>query len=216
MSVYDTINLVRKRPGMFLGRNSITALSHYLDGYKAAEREYGICWKGELFPLPFRYMHEYAKYRLNESGNMGWCRLILDSCDGAEDIALQKFFEYYDEFLQIRMKRYWKVVLSEQNIAWNNQMKSCYRYTNPGKIDEGKEPIYYNPLAVYVIELNISVYLLIVEAETDIHPVPFFFPSFESAKGNKPIAGEEFYFGAIDSWEEFVDENISFDKKIIM
>lgn len=106
---------------MFPGSNSITALRHFLDGYQAAEREYAMCRRGELFPLPFRYMHEYVGYRLKGSSVMGWHLLIFNACDGEEETALQKFFELYDEFRQVGMKRYWKAVLSGDNIAWNNQ-----------------------------------------------------------------------------------------------
>ena len=51
-----------------------------------------------LFPLPFRYMHEYKQYRLQDRSTIGWCRQILNSCDGDEEAILQKFFEYYDGF----------------------------------------------------------------------------------------------------------------------
>ena len=112
MSILNMIDLIQKRPGMFIGSNSITALFHYLNGYHAAELENGIYRKGAFFPLPFKYMHEYTGYRLKEHNNAGWCYQILNSCNGAEDIALQKFFEFYNDFKQVRMKRYWKAVLS--------------------------------------------------------------------------------------------------------
>ena len=215
MSIFNTIELIRKYPGMFLWSKSITALSHYLEGYQYAEREYGICRKGELFPLPFRYLHAYAGYRLQESCVAGWRHLILNSCDGAEDIALQKFFEFYDDFKQVKMKKYWKAILSEQNNAWNNQMKRGYRCAYPGGPKPGKEP---NPLAVYVIELSIPVCILVVETDFDIRPDYFsFFASPEKAKGHDLFpAGAEIYFGTIDFWEEHIAENISFDKNIII
>ena len=213
MSVSSMIDTIRRRPGMFLGSNSITALRHFLDGYQAAEREYAVCRKGELFPLPFRYMHEYTGYRLQEHNSMGWSHQILNACDGAEDAALQKFFEFYDEFQCVEMKRYWKVVLSEDNIAWNDQMKCVSRCA--GTDAEGNyvmEPAYRNPRAVYVMELSISACILAVETETVLCLETWFFASPERAKG---AGGAEAYFGPIDSWEEFSARNISFDKNIL-
>lgn len=202
---------------MFLGSNSITALRHYLDGYQAAEREYAICRKDELFPLPFWCMHEYVAYCLKDSSVMGWNRLILNACDGAEEAALQKFFELYDEFRQIGMKRYWKAVLSKDNIAWNDQMKRARRcaYTDE-KGNHIMEPIYRNPLAVYVVELTISAWLLAVEMTDNIQLEPRFFASSEEAKGaGRFPEGAEVYFGPIDSWEEFSAQRISFEKDIV-
>lgn len=217
MSVSNMIDTIRKRPGMFLGSNSITALRHFLDGYQAAEREYTVCRKGELFPLPFRYMHEYTGYRLKERNSMGWSHQILNACDGAEDAALQKFFEFYDEFRQVRMKRYWKAVLSEDNIAWNDQMKCVSHCANTD--EEGNhvmEPAYRDPLAVYVMELTIPACIFAVETETDLRLERWFFTSPEKAKGASMFPmGAEVYFGPVDSWEEFSARNLSFDKNIV-
>lgn len=220
MGISDMIDTIRRRPGMFLGCNSITALRHFLDGYQAAEREYSIYRKEELFPLPFQYMHEYTGYRLQDLSTKGWRRQILDACNGEEETALQKFFEFYDDFRQIGMKGYWKAVLSEENIAWNDQIKTAYRCSYPDNSVLGpytiddltvREPVYCSPLAVYVIALTIPACILAVETAADIRLKIRFFVSPEKAKGSA-----ESYFGPIDSWEEFVAENISFSKNIVV
>ena len=80
-----------------------------------------------------------------------------------------------------------------------------------------KEPIYHNPLAVYVIELSIPVYILIVETEFDIRPVYRFFVSLKKAQGCGMFPeGAGIYFGSIDTWEEYSAENIFFDGKLII
>ena len=220
MSVSNMIDTIRKRPGMYLGSNNITALMHFIDGYRFAEWELAVCRKGELFPLPFQYMHEYTGYRLKYSDNSGWCNQILRSCDGDEEAAFWKFYEIYDEFNLVRMKRYWKAVLSEDNIAWNNQMKHSYamqRLKVNGKYFDVKEPIYKDPRAVYVMELTIPAYILAVETANDIRLDSRFFTSYEQAKGKQCIPeGAEVYFGPIDRWEEFNGSNISFDKKMVV
>ena len=222
MSISNMIDSIRRRPCLFLGSNSISALRNFLDGYQAAEREYAISPDRELFPLPFRFMHEYMGYCLHDSSTKGWRLLILNACDGVEEAALQKFFEYYDEFRQIRMKRYWKAVLSEENIAWNDQMKRAYRCSGPHSTDSGpytisdltvKEPIFCNPQAVYVIELTISACILAVETADSIELQSQFFTCPEKAKGS---SSAEIYFGPVDSWEEFDSQNISFEKKIVI
>ena len=216
MSIYNMIDTIRRRPSLYLGRNSITALRNYLDGYQAAEREYNICRKDELFPLPFWWMHEYVGYCLKDTSVKGWNGLILDACDGAEEAALHKFFELYDEFRQIGMKRYWKAVLSEDNIEWNDQMKRVRRCHIDERGNHIMEPVYRNPQAVYVVELTISAWLLAVETADNIQLETRFYASPEEAKRTgKFSGGAEAYFGPIDSWEEFSAQSISFDKDIV-
>ena len=218
MGISNMIDIIRKRPGAYLGSNSITALMHFIDGYQFAERELAVCRKGELFPLPFPYMHEYAGYRLKSCYTVGWRDQILRFCNGDEEAAFWKFFEIYDEFNQVRMKRYWKAVLSGDNIAWNDQMEHAYamRWLKVnGKYSNVKEPIYKDPLAVYVMELTISVYIFAVETANDIELERRFFMSLQKVKGNQP-GGVERYFGPIDRWEEFNGSNISFHKKIVV
>lgn len=229
MSIYNMLDSIRKVPALYLGSKSITSLLHYLNGYQAAERELDAKRNGELFPLPFQYMHDYTSYRLkNPPSSMGWCDQILRSCEGDEEAALWKFYELYDGFIRVRMRRYWKAVLSRDNIAWNDQMEHAYMI-RPKKIEHGtgpfrynewdyvKGPIYLDPLVVYMIELTIPAYILAVETASDIQLKLSFFSSPESAKGTGHFPeGAEIYFGPIDSWEEFTGRTISFRKHIVV
>lgn len=205
---------------MFLGGNSISALWHFLDGYYAAELEYAIYQTGKIFPLSFRYMHEYTGFRLHDRSNMGWCAQILKVCDGAEDAALQKFFEFYDGFIRVRMRRYWKAVLIKDNVAYSDSMKGGWRYSDPRKPYAGlglypvddfvREPLYHSPQTAYVMELTIPVCIIAVETAADIRPDTCFFTSCANAQ--KSI---ESRLGPVSCWEEFTASNITFDKKII-
>lgn len=56
---YALIEKLRARPGMYLGTNSITALWHFINGFRFALLENGREKRG-LFPLDFSFMHEYA------------------------------------------------------------------------------------------------------------------------------------------------------------
>lgn len=55
------------------------------------------------------------------------------------------------------MNRYWKTILSEDNIAWDD--------------------LYRNPLAVYVISLTISAWIFAVETAADVRLEIQFFAS---------------------------------------
>lgn len=204
MGISDAIDTIRKRPGMYLGSKSITALSHFLNGYQFAQQDYGVGGVERLFPLNFKFMHEFTKIQLCKDDNLGWCNHILNACDGDEEKALDKFWELYDEFKEVKMKKCWKAILSEDNIQYNDSMK----YTYAMRMD-GKEAIFNNPRAVYLIELTIPAFMLIVETVDGIQPVLQFFSSLEQAKGSSKIpTGAEQYFGKINLWKEVTEQNI--------
>ncbi len=210
--LHRMIRKIQTRPGMYIGSNTITSLEHFLDGYQAAERDFGVgvCRNGNLFPPDFYYMHNFADFRLQtECLCAGWRHNILTYCHGDEEKALNLFFDLYQEFRQLKMKRYWKAVLTKENIAWNDKMKRCYSVR-----EHGPEPVYKNPIAVYALELTIPVCMLAVETTNEVLTERQFFSSADEAKGNH--SGAEIYFGKIDTWEEAEANNLYFNKVIRM
>lgn len=210
--LHRMIRKIQTRPGMYIGSNTITSLEHFLDGYQAAERDFGVgvCRNGNLFPPDFYYMHNFADFRLQtECLCAGWRHNILTYCHGDEEKALNLFFDLYQEFRQLKMKRYWKAVLTKENIAWNDKMKRCYSVR-----EHGPEPVYKNPIAVYALELTIPVCMLAVETTSEVLTERQFFSSADEAKGNH--SGAEIYFGKIDTWEEAEANNLYFNKAIRM
>ncbi|MDE6895335.1 MAG: hypothetical protein K2P43_04025 [Lachnospiraceae bacterium] len=210
--LHRMIRKIQTRPGMYIGSNTLTSLEHFLDGYQAAERDFGVgvCRNGNLFPPDFYYMHNFADFRLQtECLCAGWRHNILTYCHGDEEKALNLFFDLYQEFRQLKMKRYWKAVLTKENIAWNDKMKRCYSVR-----EHGPEPVYKNPIAVYALELTIPVCMLAVETTSEVLTERQFFSSADEAKGNH--SGAEIYFGRIDTWEEAEANNLYFNKVIRM
>ena len=172
MSIHNAIDTIRKRPGMYLGSKSITALSHFLNGYRFAEIDYEVKRIDELLPLNFKFMHEFTKIKLRNDDNSGWCNQILQYCKGDEEKALDEFLELYDEFRQVKMKRYWKTILTEENIQYNNSMEHAYMMRM-----NVKEPVFVNPVAIYIVELTIPAYMVVVETTDGMQPVYQFFSS---------------------------------------
>lgn len=223
MSVHSLVETVRRRPGMFLGSNSITPLMHFINGYLFAEREAAAAKpekraKSELFPLDFWYFHEFAKIKVGAHSSVpGWRNLILEACGGDEKKGLETFFTMYDEFEQLRPVRYWKAVLTAENIAYNDDCRHCYRMKDPHGTE--RQPIYNKPLAAYIIELDLTektAYLLVVETEDTIEVEHWFYESFEQAAKNSCIPeSAATYFGRIDNWQEF-NNPPEFNKSINM
>lgn len=89
-NIYDLIDLMKERSGMFIGENKISAMSSFLDGYQFCARTHNIKQE-KVFP-PFWYFHEWAieTYKWYES-TAGWKTIILQENDNDEAKALTVF-----------------------------------------------------------------------------------------------------------------------------
>ncbi|MDZ8065045.1 MAG: hypothetical protein RMY64_05305 [Nostoc sp. DedQUE08] len=87
---------IKKRPGMFLGRNSITRLDMLLRGYSLARREVGV--PPTEPEKEFEGFQSWIEEKYGINSGQSWSKIILFySVDEHE--ALQKFFELFEEYL---------------------------------------------------------------------------------------------------------------------
>jgi len=116
-SFYYMLQLIRKRPGLYLGVPSLNALVHFWHGYDC-----GICvekWEKETGRNYFDNYDEAIKsgvssgynftsgfleyvadyYNISSIGGMGWQTIILKNTESDEE-AFYKFFELLDIFLE--------------------------------------------------------------------------------------------------------------------
>jgi hypothetical protein len=96
--VYDLLDLVRERPGMWIGECTLPVLRAYLEGFSLALYCAGIAFKSEP---DFDLFQEWVTKRLGlERGEEGWPQLLLDSVNGNESLAFQRFWEEVDLYRQ--------------------------------------------------------------------------------------------------------------------
>ncbi len=95
-SVYDLLDVIRKKPGLFIGEASITALRAYIDGFLAGLRGIGQRLGDEEPQFDGFFDWIAARYGFEES-TIGWKAILLQAA-GREDAALARFFEELDEF----------------------------------------------------------------------------------------------------------------------
>ncbi|MEH1946877.1 MAG: hypothetical protein V7K77_07955 [Nostoc sp.] len=95
--IYDEIlKGVKKRPGMFLGTNSITRLDMLLRGYSLARREVGV--PPTEPEREFEGFQSWVEEKYGIKSGQSWSKIILFySVDESE--ALQKFFELFEEYM---------------------------------------------------------------------------------------------------------------------
>ena len=237
--IFDMLDYIKKRPGMYLGSLNINALSTYIAGYDHALRDFGIyenMTKTVLFPLNFWFMNEFSKIKTNSSSStLGWAALILEKCGGDQKLALELFYKYLDEFRSLNAVSLKKAILTEENILANDNMLYSARvgppidisqkditdnedlYFHSGKYIGRKFPIYDSPKAVYIIELSNDIgFLSAVETEKDIRLERYIYRKDEIFGDEKCLESPEYVFGKLPAFTD-VDcvNNPDFGKPII-
>lgn len=92
----DLLQRIKQRPGMYLGKCSITRLRAFLDGYGMARAELGVPRSQQEHDL--NGFQEWIQERYKITSTHGWDSIILFFCADEKD-ALDKFFQLLEEFL---------------------------------------------------------------------------------------------------------------------
>lgn len=95
--LYDLLQRIKQRPGMYLGRRSITRLSMLLMGYSLARNELGLpITKQEK---EFGGFQEWIQEKFKITSSHGWDSIILFYSADETD-ALDNFFQLFEQFLK--------------------------------------------------------------------------------------------------------------------
>ena len=96
--IYEVLQKIKNKPGMYIGKPSITILHHFLVGYQFARSELGI----ELTEFEaefYEHFHFWLQRQFEVRTSNSWANIILlftrDEKDGFE-----WFFKLLDEFKQ--------------------------------------------------------------------------------------------------------------------
>jgi hypothetical protein len=95
-NLYSYIDLIRTRPGMYIGGQTVSLMAYHIAGYEAACR-----WKGveESLDPPWYDFHEYVRERTGfGESTSGWSNMLLQHCGGDGAKALALFFTMLDAF----------------------------------------------------------------------------------------------------------------------
>ncbi len=94
--LYEYLEYIRKRPGLFLGSKSISVLYNFIFGYQTA-----CCLKEleENLVLDLEGFHDFVNdYYLHGPSTAGWKNVILAQHYGREEDAFDDFFRLLDLF----------------------------------------------------------------------------------------------------------------------
>ena len=93
--LYDMLQNIKQRPGMYLGKCSITRLSMLLAGYAMARAELGLPVTEQ--EKAFGGFQDWIQERYKITSTHGWDSIILFYSADERD-ALNKFFELFEKF----------------------------------------------------------------------------------------------------------------------
>ncbi len=93
--LYDLLQRIKERPGMYLGRCSITRLSMLLMGYSLARGDLDLPTTAQ--ESEFDKFQEWIQKRFNITSSHGWDSIILFYSADERD-ALDNFFKLFEKF----------------------------------------------------------------------------------------------------------------------
>ena len=97
--LFEILNKIKTRPGLYIGRPSVSDLFMFLVGYKTARRELGIKPTEEEVRF-YQDFHQFVekKYHLHTSN--AWAKIIMLYCPD-EKQGFELFFQLLEEFQQL-------------------------------------------------------------------------------------------------------------------
>jgi hypothetical protein len=94
-SIYDLLETIRKRPGMYICKPSLQGLRDFLGGYTAGLGRVRLVLRDTT---DFHRFHDWVAHRLGfYESTSGWCNMIRDKSANEEE-AFRKFYVLLDEF----------------------------------------------------------------------------------------------------------------------
>lgn len=96
LDLYELLGKIQKRSSLYLGKQSLSHLNVFLDGYTFARRQLGIPLTEE--EKKFEDFQEWIEIRFNQADTQSWSRIILFYSEDEAD-ALKRFFDLFEEFL---------------------------------------------------------------------------------------------------------------------
>lgn len=151
---YDTIDELRERPALFMGKKSLTVLRNFIDGGYAFFKFNLDDEKKELYPLPFSFFNYFVAnyYNYNESTS-GWKNIILCENNNDEELSYDIFYMLFDKFRSIKINNRYECVLTLEHTDFHTNNKNAPKRLLPPDYTQN-EPLYINPKVIYLLELS--------------------------------------------------------------
>lgn len=169
----------RARPAMWLGKKSISSLRIFLDGFWTYQYLNGVETDSNLpFWLFQPYVQNYYKSTPYDNKGYSWNGLILLQCGENESEALDKFFELFDEFQNIKIITASIAIIKTSEINFFQTQNSIHRryYIEHNEVDYGPAE------RIYIIEYSNNFGCVLYRRFHNLEVDSDFFTSTREAK----------------------------------
>ncbi|MGK7943436.1 MAG: hypothetical protein AB4058_03105 [Microcystaceae cyanobacterium] len=95
--LFEILNKIKTKPGLYLGKPSVSDLFIFVAGYKTARRELGI-EPNEAETQFYREFPEFVQNTYQIKTANSWAKIIMLSCHDEKE-GFQIFFELLDNFI---------------------------------------------------------------------------------------------------------------------
>lgn len=97
-SLFEILDKIKARPGLYISRPSVSNLFMFLVGYKTARRELGIETTQEELKF-YQEFHQFVEKKYNLHTSNAWAKIIMLYCPD-EKQGFEHFFQLLEEFQQ--------------------------------------------------------------------------------------------------------------------
>jgi hypothetical protein len=94
--LFEILEKIQTKPGMYIGRASVSDLFHFLVGFKTALRELGIEATKEEMDF-HREFQPWIQKKYHVSTSNSWTKIIMLHC-GSEQEGFKAFYRLLEEF----------------------------------------------------------------------------------------------------------------------
>jgi hypothetical protein len=94
--LFEILSKIQTRPGMYIGRASVSDLFHFIVGFKTALRELGVEVTQEEMDF-YREFQPWIQKKYHVSTSNSWAKIIMLYCSTEED-GFHTFYKLLDEF----------------------------------------------------------------------------------------------------------------------
>jgi hypothetical protein len=94
--LFELLDKIRVKPGMYIGSASVTDLFMFIGGYKTAQYEFGIPMS-EAEKRFYREFQPWLQRRLGMTTNRSWAKMLEFRSINQQE-AFEAFFKRLDEF----------------------------------------------------------------------------------------------------------------------
>jgi len=114
----EFLELIRKKPGMYLGENRVERLEAYILGYRQARIDFGLPEFHESEESILEGFTYWLAVKLKSTMSLNWAGFISHELDPSQD-NIYTFYKYFDQFMLERKRKTLEQLKFEYDVLFN-------------------------------------------------------------------------------------------------